>query len=208
MTLLFWLNITVPIVADTLFYFYLMNPDKTKVVAWSDVFMEMMAVIQIITGVILVKSVLRIRAFFKSRNDEDCIETRSLMQHAVSFILYLLTIIFYFSAWTLFTIWNQSVQIRNFMVVSILIWKLGQLISSLLLCVILWRLGAKEEEVPTTNEIVLAKSIEVVEITESQASIDCKIWNDFVKRRKSSKDTNHSYRLRSSSRKYVDLPSS
>ena len=102
-----------------------------------------MGIVQIVTGVFLVWSVFKIRAFFKSRNDVECIDTRSLMYHAVSFVLYLATTILYYTAGVMYAI---NYDRLNRFLISVIIWRFGNLISLLLLSVILWRLGEKDEE--------------------------------------------------------------
>jgi len=49
-------------------------------------------VIQVISGVILLRSVKKIRDFFNTREDEDCIDTTSLRIHAIAFLFYTVNI--------------------------------------------------------------------------------------------------------------------
>ena len=61
-----------------------------------NVALDVVAVLQIYTGYILVKSVLDIRKFFLSKDAINYINTKMLIRHASAFGLYMITIIIYF----------------------------------------------------------------------------------------------------------------
>lgn len=151
MKVLFWLNILIPLCWGVTLYFFI-NADlngkeaQKPVIILNGVATELMGLVQIVTGIILVRSVFKIRSFFKARNDEDCIDTTSLVQHAVSFVLYTATLILYYTAWMLHTILQENAIMFKTFLVSVFVKRIGSLISLLLLCVIFWRLGCKDDE--------------------------------------------------------------
>jgi hypothetical protein len=59
---------------------------------------------QVLSGVLLVSSVLKIRRFFKKNNQADYINTGMLLKHSICFALFIFTTIFYFGALTLWTL--------------------------------------------------------------------------------------------------------
>ena len=109
MKVLFWLNILLPLLAGVTVYFF----DEAKfvedkkvpmqIIVLDAVTIELMGLVQVVTGIILVWGVYKIHAFFKTRNDEDCLDTANLVYHAGSFVLYLLATILYYVAYTIYT---------------------------------------------------------------------------------------------------------
>lgn len=99
---------------------------------------------EVVSGVMLIQTVLKIRRYFKERNAEGFINTAALIRHAICFGLYLLTIVAYFGTYTLFTFKNTAFT-YNFFVIAYLFWATGSTVSQLLLFQILWSLGTKSE---------------------------------------------------------------
>lgn len=57
---------------------------------------NIVGVCQIVYGVILIRSVVRIRRFFKQRKDENYIYTAALCRHATCFVVYLVCCVTYY----------------------------------------------------------------------------------------------------------------
>jgi hypothetical protein len=57
----------------------------------------------IVSGIILVCSVMKIRRFFKKRNDEEYIDLRALCRHASCFVFYLVGAIIFYTAYNIYT---------------------------------------------------------------------------------------------------------
>ena len=111
MKVLFWLNVLLPLLSGVTVYF--VNEDKfvtdktkevpTQIIVLNAITIELIGLVQVVTGIILVWGVYKIHAFFKTRNDEDCLDTANLVYHAGSFVLYLLATILYYVAYTIYT---------------------------------------------------------------------------------------------------------
>lgn len=103
--ILFACNIMFPLAAGVFVYLYtkdLENPEKQPSMALTildDVAIDLVLLVQLISGVILVRSVVRIRDFFKSKDEVDQLDTKGLFYHAISFTLYLFVVSAYFVAW-------------------------------------------------------------------------------------------------------------
>lgn len=65
-------------------------------------------VLEIISGVLLIQSVGKIRAFFKERDAEDLIDTKVLLLHASAFGIYLVSVLVFYSATLLHFIYQQD----------------------------------------------------------------------------------------------------
>lgn len=65
-------------------------------------------VCNLISGVILVNSVRSIRSFFRSRNDEDELDTSAMALHASCFILYLVATVIFMITYALQAFWPTA----------------------------------------------------------------------------------------------------
>jgi hypothetical protein len=106
---------------------------------------DLIGLCQVISGVILVQSVIQIRKFFKDRNDESYIDTASLCRHATCFGLYLLFVVIYYTTFTIYTLNPTAANFARFTWVT-MFYMTGNLISEFLLCQIFWSLGTKIEK--------------------------------------------------------------
>lgn len=124
---------------------------------WFDpITLDLLGFCEIVSGVILISSILDIRRFFKERNDEAYIDLPSLLRHALCFGLYLLGSVGYYVSYTIWVLrinsgWVSTLQ-NIFFICTIFKYSSG-LISELLLMHIFWSLGTKVvvEETRQTN---------------------------------------------------------
>ena len=85
-------------------------------------------VLQIASGIVLVKSVVSVVRFFKENNASSYINTGMLCQHAAAFGLYLFTSTAYYFTWAIFTM-HDSVQIFKMFLISLFCYKVGSFIA-------------------------------------------------------------------------------
>ena len=127
---------------------------------------------QILLGVILINSVLKIRRFFKERNDEGYIDTAALSRHAACFGSYTLLYTFYNLSFIVYANFPNLITWTIFMFSNI-IYLYGNLFSEILLCQIFWSLGSKVQY--AKNEIEQEMIIEFVE--DEEAELTANMWN-------------------------------
>ena len=104
----------------------------------------LVGILQIASGIVLVKSVYSVHRFFKKNNAESYINTGMLLRHAAAFGLYLLTCSAYYITWAFFTM-DESQEMFHFFLLALLCYKIGSFIAELLLVGIFWDLGCKNE---------------------------------------------------------------
>lgn len=71
------------------------------------------AILQIISGVVLVGSVGSIRQFYRDNNIENQLNSRTILIHSSAFILYLVTSVFYVIIWDIYLVspYNRKVDL-------------------------------------------------------------------------------------------------
>jgi hypothetical protein len=84
--------------------------------------------LQLVSGTILVRSVLRINRFFKERGAEGYINTGMLLRHATAFGLYLACTAINYASYTLYLIFPTDRCFNIFMLAS-MVWMLGGFFS-------------------------------------------------------------------------------
>jgi drug/metabolite transporter (DMT)-like permease len=157
----------------------------------------------IISGVILIVGVHRIRKFFKERNATDYINTAMLLRHGFAFGLYLVCSTAS-AVMLLFVNLNPLNPAYFSLFCCVFIADLiGQLISELFLCEIFWHLGtdttkqsAQSEpgQESEQDEEILCEPVEVeTEEFDEDAELQAKIWNSLV--RSKSKDDRFSFHV-------------
>jgi hypothetical protein len=77
------------------------------------VFPTFSATLQIISGVVLVRSVLKIKQFYRDKDIEDRLNIPTLLLHSSAFLLYLASIILYVVMWDFFVLFPKDDQIVN-----------------------------------------------------------------------------------------------
>lgn len=141
----------------------------------------------IISGIILVQSVVKIRRFFKERGDEGYINTKVLCQHATCFGSYLVACVFYYAAHSVYTMYPTSFYFYIFTWTSTA-YLLGNVFSGLLLAQIFWSLGtdlSNEQDDPQGDEDGDKESLDFtdtfIEEFDEDAILQARIWNSLVR---------------------------
>ena len=98
-------------------------------------------IVQIYSGVILIKSVVSVRRFFVKNKATDYINTGMLLRHALTFGIYITTTAAYFVSFAVFTFYPDNDAIYTIVSVIGLVYIFGGIVSMLLLVNIFWYLG-------------------------------------------------------------------
>jgi hypothetical protein len=108
-------------------------------------------IMQIYSGIILVKSVLDIRRYFVEREATSYINTGMLLRHALTFGIYLTTTAAYNVSFALYTFTPNSTQMYTIVSIVGLVYIFGGIISQLLLVNVFWSLGTKPDRPTGTS---------------------------------------------------------
>lgn len=106
-------------------------------------------VLQIISGVILVRAIFSIKNFVKDRKAERFINTRMLVMHSYSFILYLVTTCIFYASFTLYAFDPSNSNIFLIFNICAIVWMCGSYVSEIILVIIFYDQGTKFD---TTEE--------------------------------------------------------
>lgn len=107
-------------------------------------------------------------------------------------MLYLVSVTTEYLVWQLHMIWPESDFFWNLFLYAEIFYRIGELIASLALSVILWNLGSEGEEENEPNADVYERSsqeIVVEEIDENDANLQAKMWNSLIKSRRTTEDS-------------------
>jgi predicted membrane protein len=74
--------------------------------------------LQIVSGVVLVNSVLKIKRFYRDKDMEDRLNTRTLLVHSTAFILYLISTILQMVLWDLFVAFSDDTTLEDSFFIS------------------------------------------------------------------------------------------
>lgn len=142
----------------------------------------------VISGVILLRSMLKIRAFYKKNQAQDQVDTGSLLRHGVAFVLYLVASALLLPARLLY---DYNVDYLYVYQWTLMADTIAQFISQVLLIIIFWNLGKKRSEsrpIPASQPINLERpeteeesaiSVEVETVEDVDLDLDARIWNGF-----------------------------
>jgi hypothetical protein len=123
-------------------------------------------VLEIVTGLYLVKSLEDIRFFFVNSQATDHLDVKQMVLHGCAFGCFLLAILVfalaYTLSWVVQTQWTLSVY--EF---ALLFQEYANFASQCLLVIVFWKLGTKEKE-----------SLEEQQ-EEDEASLNARIWQQF-----------------------------
>ena len=111
-----------------------------------DVSLAGTGVLEIISGLYLTNSIIKIRKYFKETDSEDEMDSKVLLIHAGAFWIYLVVVIIYTGAQTVYNIYPHKNITQQIYDISVLIYIWGSFFSLILLAVIFWEFGKKEEE--------------------------------------------------------------
>ena len=131
-------------------------------------------VMSIVSGLILIKSVLQIRNFFKEHNATEFVNTNMLLRHGAAFGLYLVCTIVTAISLMLVNIYSENQKIYNIFSICFIADFLGEFVSQVLLCQVFWEWGKEEPQWNYKQETNNAIN------DEKDDGIDAKIWNTLV----------------------------
>lgn len=100
----------------------------------------------IISGYILVSSVIDVKNFFKERDAEDFINTPMLLRHGIAFSLYLIGTTVTAITLMFVNIYPESQRAYDVFSAFYILDFLMEFVSQILLCQVFWLWGAKDEE--------------------------------------------------------------
>jgi hypothetical protein len=145
---------------------------------------DLIGLCQIVSGVILLKSVVKIRRFFREHNGDDSLDTAAMCRHASCFTLYLLSATAYYLMYSISTI--DSAYLDAYFWTSI-VYLFVTCISNLLLAYIYYDINKDQlqarAEVKAEEEALqaLKESRDEVKVVEfdNEAELNANIWNNF-----------------------------
>lgn len=100
------------------------------------------ALVQLISGTLLIVAVLLIRGFL-IKSGTDQVNVRMLVLHSLSFGIYMLSIIAYYTFYTIYLFHIESEEIAYLFFVAVSFNIVSSFLAQLLLCYILNRFGSK-----------------------------------------------------------------
>lgn len=182
-------NFVSPVVAAVFYYFVLrgiFNPNYQATgfeVAAFEISCAIVTLAATVSGWILVRSVYRIRAFYKSRGQVESMDTKRTVVHATAFGLIIPSFLIAFGLLIAWVADETSASYRKFQTATTVGFLLSD-VSEILLCVIFWHLSRKEPELTETAD---SSDIPRVSEFDEEAELMARIWNSF--NRNESRDT-------------------
>ena len=104
--------------------------------------LEIVGLLQILSGFYLIRSVLHIRRFFIEKDAKDFINTSMLLRHASSFGLYITCTAVFFTVLSMY-VWSPSATYYSYTACAGIFFNTGSFISEVLLFNIFWDLAEK-----------------------------------------------------------------
>lgn len=141
---------------------------------WEHVFIHvafsLQDVAEIVSGVILIKSMYTIRKFFKDRNEKEAMNTAALWTHTACFVLYTVVCSVYAITYAIYTADPVEQVFIVFTWAATCYW-LGSLLSQVILAEILWKFikDAQSAETPEEGEY------------DKHTDLKARIWNSLMK---------------------------
>lgn len=150
---------------------------------WHDVPLFATRSCTLISGVILVYAVFSIREYFKKKEAIDSLDTAMILRHGLAFGLYLVCSLACTCALIAYaTHPDQFAKYLKIVSAFFIVDVIGQVISELLLCQILWQWGTKDVPDKETFENDQAVPLNVIPMDEEE-DLEAKIWNSLLKKR-------------------------
>jgi hypothetical protein len=142
---------------------------------------------QIISGIMLVSSVISIRDYLK-QNNPDGIDTKKLVTHSGAFGLFLLCQLIYSASQILYTL-NPTETTFTLWTLGSMLYYIGSLISQICLILIFWDLGKKESRKSKAKpndsslEMPLEEPNDEIEVEDwnEEDEVQSRIWNQFLR---------------------------
>lgn len=139
-------------------------------------------ILEVISGVFLLKGVTEIRKFYREKKIEDRLNTKTVVLHAGAFGLYLFVTLIGYTCYAIYVAFNSQPWAEKLYEGVLIPWYFFGFIAELLLCIILWDLIKKNEDTVIPTEM-LEKSADaiVVEEFDQDAQVQARIWNKFMR---------------------------
>lgn len=106
---------------------------------------DLVGLLQIISGVYLIRGIIKIRGFYKKHEMTSSINTVTMLLHAGAFGIYLIADIAYYGSNVIYGLNPSSKHAFNLYAGSSMFYVWANLVEQLLLCAIFWDLGTNEK---------------------------------------------------------------
>jgi hypothetical protein len=146
-----------------------------------DIFLDLTGLLQWISGVILIRSVFKIRSFFKDHHEIVSLNVKRMTLHASAFIIYIVASISYFSTETLNQVMDNSFSLK-LAEQAIVFNSAASFTAQILLILIFLELGKAEvisDSVSSASHSTSLNAPIVVESFDLEAEMHARIWNAF-----------------------------
>lgn len=199
------LNVLFPIVLPIPMIRYslvVLDPQSTEKIVWDEIAYEVaflgVGILQIVSGIILVQGIVKVRLFFVNKGAEDSMDTKNHIIHSLSFILYLLAGCVYYVMFSIHVFQPKlDVAWTHYFEAGIAMYS-ANFLAQILLVIVFWELGKKEQELPDTATECSEQEPEV-EGFDEDAEMQARIWNSFNRDRLHSRGRENSGRSSNSS---------
>lgn len=142
---------------------------------------NMIGVLQIVSGIYLVESVLRIRRFMVGVEGDENIDTKMMLLHVSAYMLYLLASISYYGTYTFRRLTGFTEFGKQLFLSAKVFYYIANFIALVLLALILIDLGKADENENERGQGGDDNEIELSEIDDfdEEAELQVRIWNGF-----------------------------
>lgn len=182
---MYWLNVFFPIlsgVVDICFYYSAVNnagdPSTLWIIAFA-VFVDIVGILQLLSGVILTKAVFSIRRFLIDNDHSDMINLKQMLIHSGAFLLYIVAEIAYYGTWTMRV--NRNSTLLFYAQLGTTAYITFNFASQVLLIIIFWDLGDKEKLLFEDEEVELDPFAMMLAEFDEEQDLQARIWNRFQK---------------------------
>lgn len=141
------------------------------------VFPTFSQLMQVISGIVLISSVVKIRRFYFEKNIEQQLNTGKLLLHASAFGLYLISIVIYYASWDLFLL-SPTKKLEAVTVFLFFVFYVVAAIAQVLLCAIFWELAMPD---PTRFDTESSSNPILTESLNESFEVQARIWNQFMR---------------------------
>ena len=142
------------------------------------VFPTFSQLMQVISGTVLISSVVKIRRFYFEKNIEQQLNTGKLLLHASAFGLYLISIVIYYASWDLFLLTLTDKKLEAVTVFLFFVFYVVAAIAQVLLCAIFWELAMPD---PTRFDTESSSNPILTESLNESFEVQARIWNQFMR---------------------------
>lgn len=184
-----WLNVIFPIlsgIADVIYYYSIKDgignewPSST---AWMWIFavlVDIVGILQCVSGVILTKAVIEIRQFLIDNDHRDMINLSQMVIHSGAFAFYLFAEVLYYGTWTM-RVNRSNTSLLIYAQYGTSLYLILNFVSQILLMIIFWDLGDKEKVLFEDEEVELDPFAMMLAEFDEEQDLQARIWNRFQK---------------------------